>query len=474
MKYKTKIYDTLSGNVVDFVPIKEGEVKIYLCGPTVYNLIHIGNARPTITFDAFRRFLEYIGYKVTIVQNFTDIDDKIINQAYKEQVSFDKIAKRYIIEYWKDMVALKVRAFNFHPKTSNYIGEIISYIDNLIKKGFAYTAENGDVYFNVRKLTNYGELSHRNTKDLISGSRIDISEYKKDPLDFALWKSSKEGEPFWNSPWGKGRPGWHIECTVMATELLGDTFDIHAGGNDLIFPHHENERAQAIANEKQFAKYWMHNGMIQLSQNKMSKSLGNVWLVRDLLKQFDSDVLKVFIFSKHYRAPIDVNEELLRSQEISVKRVRQSLKESEEYFQGVVPYSKEGEYFKEQEHYLLEQLSNDFNTPSAMARLFDLSRELNKALKSKNDTMIIDNYYLIKNVYGSVFGIFESDAEIEMHEVDAENIIKILLEVRSSLRDNKLYELSDYIRDSLQEIGIELKDTPEGTKYIFKSGKSEA
>jgi cysteinyl-tRNA synthetase len=260
----------------------------------------------------------------------------------------------------------------------------------------------------------------------------------------------------------------------MATELLGDAFDIHAGGNDLIFPHHENERAQAIASEKQFAKYWMHNGMIQLSQNKMSKSLGNVWLVRDLLKQFDSDVLKVFIFSKHYRAPIDVNEELLRSQEISVKRVRQSLKESEEYFQGVVPYSKEGEYFKEQEHYLLEQLSNDFNTPSAMARLFDLSRELNKALKSKNDTMIIDNYYLIKNVYGSVFGIFESDAEIEMHEVDAENIIKILLEVRSSLRDNKLYELSDYIRDSLQEIGIELKDTPEGTKYIFKSGKSEA
>ncbi|MFY9403272.1 MAG: cysteine--tRNA ligase, partial [Defluviitoga tunisiensis] len=410
--------------------------------------------------------------KVTIVQNFTDIDDKIINQAYKEQVSFDKIAKRYIIEYWKDMVALKVRAFNFHPKTSNYIGEIISYIDNLIKKGFAYTAENGDVYFNVRKLTNYGELSHRNTKDLISGSRIDISEYKKDPLDFALWKSSKEGEPFWNSPWGKGRPGWHIECTVMATELLGDTFDIHAGGNDLIFPHHENERAQAIANEKQFAKYWMHNGMIQLSQNKMSKSLGNVWLVRDLLRQFDPDVLKVFIFSKHYRAPIDISEDLLRSQAISVKRIKRSLNESEEYFQGVVPYSKEGEYFKEQENYLLEHLSNDFNTPSAIARLFELSRELNKALNSKKDEMIIDNYYLIKNVYGSIFGIFESDTKEEMSEQDTENIINVLLEVRSTLRNKKLYDLSDYIRDSLQEIGIELKDTPEGTKYIFKSDKS--
>ncbi len=259
----------------------------------------------------------------------------------------------------------------------------------------------------------------------------------------------------------------------MATELLGDTFDIHAGGNDLIFPHHENERAQAIANEKQFAKYWMHNGMIQLSQNKMSKSLGNVWLVRDLLRQFDPDVLKVFIFSKHYRAPIDISEDLLRSQAISVKRIKRSLNESEEYFQGVVPpYSKEGEYFKEQENYLLEHLSNDFNTPSAIARLFELSRELNKALNSKKDEMIIDNYYLIKNVYGSIFGIFESDTKEEMSEQDTENIINVLLEVRSTLRNKKLYDLSDYIRDSLQEIGIELKDTPEGTKYIFKSDKS--
>jgi len=473
LKYNIKIYDTLTGKVVDFVPVKEDEVKIYLCGPTVYNLIHIGNARPIITFDAFRRFLEYIGYKVTMVQNFTDIDDKIITQSYKEGVSFEKIARRYIIEYWKDMVDLKVRAFNFHPKTSNYIEEIVRYIEILIEKGFAYEVENGDVYFNVRKFDKYGELSHRDTNSMISGSRIEISTYKKDPLDFALWKASKEGEPCWESPWGKGRPGWHIECTVMATEILGDSFDIHAGGNDLIFPHHENERAQALASEKQFAKYWMHNGMIQLAQSKMSKSLGNVWLVRDLLKEFDSDVLKVFIFSKHYRVPIDISEDLLRAQEISVNRVKQSLKESEEYFQGFVPYSKEGEYFKSQEEYLLKNLANDFNTPSAIARLFDLSKELNKALNSKNESMIVDNYYLIRNVYGSLFGIFESSRSVEEYAVEVDDLIKVLIEVRTTLRNNRLYNLSDYIRDTLNQLGIEIKDTSEGTKYNFKSNKSE-
>jgi len=461
-----KIYDTLSVELVDLVPVKEGEIKIYLCGPTVYNLLHIGNARPIIIFDAFRRFLEYIGYKVTLVQNFTDIDDKIIDQANKEKVPFEEVGKRYIIEYWRDMAALKARAFNFHPKTTNYVDEIISYIKELEEKGYAYKAENGDVYFEVGKFSRYGELSHRKIEDLKVGIRVEVSEYKKNPLDFALWKSSKEGEPSWESPWGKGRPGWHIECSVMSSEILGDTFDIHAGGNDLIFPHHENERAQAIAKSgKDFAKYWMHNGMIRMAQDKMSKSLGNVWYLRDLLKKFDSDVLKIFILSKHYRIPIDVSEELLHNQEVSVNRVKESLNEAETFFNGKVPYPHKMNHVKEQEEYLISSLSNDFDTPSVIARIFELSRDLNKALNSRDEETIKNNYYIIRNIYGSVLGVFETNEQIQKNNVELNQLMEIILNVRSALREEKLYNLSDYIRDNLSKIGIEIKDTPEGTKW---------
>jgi len=461
-----KIYDTLSAQLVDLIPVKEGEIKIYLCGPTVYNLLHIGNARPIIIFDAFRRFLEYIGYKVTLVQNFTDIDDKIIEQAKKEKIPFEEVGKRYIIEYWRDMTALKARAFNFHPKTTNYVEEIISYIKELEEKGYAYKAENGDVYFEVGKFLRYGELSHRKIEDLKVGIRVEVSEYKKNPLDFALWKSSKEGEPFWESPWGKGRPGWHIECSVMSSEILGDTFDIHAGGNDLIFPHHENERAQAIAKSgKDFAKYWMHNGMIRMAQDKMSKSLGNVWYLRDLLKKFDSDVLKIFILSKHYRIPIDVSEELLHNQEVSVNRVKESLNDAEAFFNGKVPYPREMNCFKEQEEYLISNLSNDFDTPSVVARIFELSRDLNKALNSRDEETIKNNYYIIRNIYGSVLGVFETNEQIQKNNVELNHLMEIILNVRSALRKDNLFDLSDYIRDNLSRIGIQIKDTPEGTKW---------
>nr|WP_121957973.1 cysteine--tRNA ligase [Petrotoga sp. 9PWA.NaAc.5.4] len=465
-----RIYDTLKSEIVDFIPINGDEVKIYLCGPTVYNLIHVGNARPIIVFDAFRRFLEHLGYKVTLVQNFTDIDDKIINEAQKEEVSFETVAKRYIIEYWRDTLNLKVRAFSFHPKTTNYIDQIIQYIVELESKGYAYKAENGDVYFDVSKFKNYGELSHRKTDELIFGARIEVSKFKRNPLDFVLWKSSKAGEPSWESPWGEGRPGWHIECSVMSSEILGETFDIHAGGNDLIFPHHENERAQAIAKSgKDFAKYWMHNGMIQMKKDKMSKSLGNVLYVRDLLKKFDSDVLKVFILSKHYRIPIDINEELLNAQKISVDRIKKTLQSVEDYFLGKVPYPKEDSFVKENENYLIENLSNDFNTPNVIARIFELSKELNKALDTKNEKKIIEIYYTIRYIYGSILGIFETNEQIKDNNLEINSLMEIILNVRTELRKKGFYEISDYIRDKLNAINFEIKDTPEGTKYSIKN-----
>lgn len=463
---KIKIYDTLRGELVDLIPVKEGEIKIYLCGPTVYNLLHIGNARPIIIFDAFRRFLEYLGYKVILVQNFTDIDDKIIEQANREGISFEELAKRYIIEYWKDMVALKARAFNFHPKTTNYVDEIILYIDDLIKKGYAYKADNGDVYFDINKFKRYGELSHRKVEDMKVGNRIEVSQFKKDPLDFALWKVSKEGEPYWESPWSKGRPGWHIECSVMSTELLGETFDIHAGGNDLIFPHHENERAQAMAKTgKEFAKYWMHNGMIKMAQDKMSKSLGNVWYLRDLLKKFDSDVLKIFVLSKHYRIPIDISEDLLRSQQTSVNRVKQALKESEEFFGGKVPYPTQKDFFIDDETFLIEKLSNDFDTPAVISRIFELSKELNKALNLRDEKKIKNIYYIISNFYGSILGLFETSGMIKKNNFELDQLVEVVLNVRDTLRKEKRFDLSDYIRNELINMGIKLKDTPERTKW---------
>lgn len=463
---KITIYDTLSGEEKELTPIVPGKIKMYVCGPTIYNLIHIGNARPMIIFDSFRRFLEYSGYEVTMVQNFTDIDDKIINKANSENVSCDEISERYINEFWKDSELLNIRAPNFSPKTTNYVDNIIKFTEELIKKGFAYQS-GGDVYFRVRKFDKYGELSHRNIEDMRSGSRIEISDIKEDPLDFALWKNAKEGEPYWESPWGKGRPGWHIECSVMSTELLGKEFDIHAGGNDLIFPHHENERAQSIAlHGTNFANYWMHNGMIKVSGDKMSKSIGNIWLVREVIKKYGPDTLKIFVLSKHYRSPIDFNEEGLEAQKKSVDRVQESLLSAEEFFGGNVPFVKHSENYEKEKEYIKNSLSVDFNTPKATAKIFDYSREINKAITDKDEKAVAEYYYLIKNEIGSIFGLFLSTSEKKGNKTD--DIMKIVTELRTVLKKNKNYELSDFIRNKLGEIGIEIKDTPTGTEYRIK------
>jgi cysteinyl-tRNA synthetase len=463
-----RIYDTLSSSLKELKTIEKNHVKIYVCGPTVYNIIHVGNARPMIVFDSFRRFLEFSGYKVTMVQNFTDIDDKIINKSNEENTPFKEIPERFINEYWKDSNLLNIRPANFHPKTTDYVDEIIIFIEDLIKKGYAYKSENNDVYFDVRKLEDYGKLSHRNPDDMRSGSRIEISENKRDPLDFTLWKASKENEPSWSSPWGDGRPGWHIECSVMSTQILGKTFDIHAGGNDLIFPHHENERAQSVARHGcEFANYWMHNGMLKLSGSKMSKSTGNIWLVRDIVKQYGADTLKIFMLSKHYRSPLDFSEEGLISQKKSVDRLNETLKKTEDLFENDIPYLAYTDYMKEKINIFKEYLSDDFNTTKAIALIFDISKELNKSLEQKNKKNILENYHLLKNIFGPIFGIFE-DNYIEKQNMSSDEVINLLIDIRNKMRNQKNYEMSDYIRDKLNEIGIEIKDNIEGTTYKIK------
>lgn len=464
-----KIFDSLKGKSVDFKPIQKDKVTMYVCGPTIYNYFHVGNARPMIVFDAFRRFLEYAGYKVVMVQNFTDIDDKLINKANEDGTTIDVIANRFINEYYRDALRLGVRNANFHPKTTDYVPQIIEFIEELIKKDYAYESENHDVYFNVRNFEKYGELSHRKVDDMRSGSRIEVNSDKRDPLDFTLWKSSKEGEPSWDSPWGKGRPGWHIECSVMSTELLGDTFDIHAGGNDLIFPHHENERAQSLAKTgKEFANYWMHNGMIKSSGDKMSKSIGNIWLVRELLDNFDADTVKFFILSKHYRAPLEFSEEGLISQSKSVVRVKDTLKQVEEKFNNYVPNISHSKYMKDIMEEATKYLSDDFNTPRVIAMIFDLSKDLNKAINEKEDSKILEIYHLIKNNLGPILGLFEAPDISKGNEDIVDFLIEEHIALRNQARKNKDFETSDRIRDDLASKGIILKDTPEGTKYNIK------
>ncbi|MGM0640788.1 MAG: cysteine--tRNA ligase [Thermotogota bacterium] len=464
-----KIYDSLKGQLVDFKPIKEDTVTIYVCGPTIYNYFHVGNARPMIVFDAFRRFLEFVGYKVVMAQNFTDIDDKLINKAKEDETTIDVIANRFINEYYRDALKLGVRNANFHPKTTDYVPQIIDFIKDLIDKGFAYESENHDVYFNVRKFEKYGELSHRKVDDMRTGTRIEVNDDKKDPLDFTLWKASKEGEPSWESPWGKGRPGWHIECSVMSTEILGDTFDIHAGGNDLIFPHHENERAQSCAKTgKEFANYWMHNGMIKSSGDKMSKSIGNIWLVRELLENFDADTVKFFILSKHYRAPLEFSEEGLISQNKSVIRIKETIKNIENKYDNYVPNITHSDYMRNIINEITNFLSDDFNTPKVIAKIFDLSKELNKAINENNEEKTLEIYHLIKNIIGPILGLFEAPEKNNTNEDIVDFLIQEHIDIRNKARKNKDFETADKIRDDLNKKGIVLKDTPEGTKYNIK------
>lgn len=458
------IWNTLSGRLEKFIPKDSNIVRMYVCGPTVYGLIHVGNARPMVVFDSLRRYLEYRGYRVIMVQNFTDIDDKIIVRANELNVTFKDVAESFISEYWRDAAALNVRAPNFAPKTSDFVQQIIFSIEKLIKKGHAYIAD-GDVYFDVKSFPKYGELSHRSLDDMISGARVEINERKRNPLDFALWKSAKPNEPSWQSPWGLGRPGWHIECTIMSTELLGSTLDIHAGGEDLIFPHHENEKAQSEAlTGEPFVKYWMHNGMIRFSGDKMSKSIGNIFLLREAIKIFGSDALKLFFLSKHYRSPIDFSQEAVVSTMKAAKRVFETFRrfESKFPFPSLV---KSDEWIEEKRSIFREALDDDFNTPKAIALIFDLVNELNKAMDEDNDKMALKVYHLLRREFCPVFGLFELSSQPV--EISAEELIQILIDVRNDLRLQKIYNLADKVRLRLKEVGIELKDKPDGTEYTF-------
>lgn len=467
---KIYLYDTFRKEKVEFEPIEPGSVRMYVCGPTVYNYIHVGNARPMVIFDAFRRFLEHVGYKVTLVQNFTDIDDKIINEAREWEVDWKTVADTFIAEYFHDAHALGVRAANYHPRTTDFVPEIVQAIEKMIQKGFAYPTTSGDVYFSVRKLENYGVLSGKKIEDLIAGARVEVSEQKKDPLDFVLWKAGKPHEPVWDSPWCKGRPGWHIECSVMSRKLLGEMFDIHGGGEDLIFPHHEDEIAQSVAlNGKPPAKYWMHNGMIIVRGDKMSKSIGNIFLVREAVKRFGKDAVKLFLLSKHYRSPIEFSEEVLEDNRRAVSRVHSALKRfNEKHAYPTVP--KFDSELRDYEARFLEALSDDFNTPQALAVLFEVVKELNKSMDDGNDERALKMYQLIKRVFGPILGLFDTGFEKEGRS-SSENVDKLiagLINLRSEFRKNKQFDTADKIRNILSEANIVLIDTPEGTKYEWR------
>ncbi|MGL4910110.1 MAG: cysteine--tRNA ligase [Cetobacterium sp.] len=470
-----KIYNTLKGELETFKPLKEGEVSMYVCGPTVYNYIHIGNARPAIFFDTVRRYFEFRGYKVKYVQNFTDVDDKMIKKANEEGVTLQDIAKKYIDAYFEDTSKVNLKEEGMiRPKATEHIGDMIKIIKTLVQKGHAYESS-GDVYFDINSYKKeYGELSGQSVDDLKSGARIDVSEIKKDPLDFALWKAAKEGEPFWNSPWGKGRPGWHIECSAMSNKFLGPTFDIHGGGQDLIFPHHENEIAQSkCGTGGEFAKYWIHNGYINIKGEKMSKSLGNFFLLRDVLEQFEGRVVRFFILSSHYRKPIDFSDNELIQSKAGLERIENAISRAKEKLTSKPVQNGDnlGELFKSLEsskEKFLKCMDEDFNTAGGLGAIFELVKELNKSLEeneiSESGFEVINSVIdYIKNVMEDVFGVLLK-VEVQVGNMTTE-LIELLLELRREARDNKDWSFSDKVRDRLLEMGIKIKDGKEKTTW---------
>ncbi len=456
-----KIYNTMSGKKEELIPLKDKQINMYVCGPTVYNYIHIGNAMPLIIFDTFRRYLKYKGYKVKYVQNITDVDDKIIKRMHEENKSYEEVTSFYINAFKQDARNLGVEDPDVEPRVSQEIDEIIKFVQDLIDKGYAYVT-NGDVYYDISKFKNYGKLSKKKIEDLIGDHRVSSVNEKKNPGDFALWKAMKPGEPYWDSPWGKGRPGWHIECSTMSNKYLGSTLDIHAGGQDLIFPHHENEIAQSEArNGVEFSKYWMHNAHIKMNGEKMSKSLGNIRLVKDVLKEFSGEVVRYFFLSKHYRSTIDYSYEALTSSRASLERVYNYLDEVESKY-GIgkeVKIEKLKDFLKKFE----DALDDDFSTGRGIAVIFEV---INYA-KEKNDPEIfVESYYLIKNIFGKILGLFNRKKDNKNEDMD--KIMQVLLDVRMELRQRKIWDLADKIRDNLNEIGIEIKDSKEGSSWRFK------
>ena len=458
-----KILNTLTGKKDEFIPLNEGVVNMYVCGPTVYNYIHIGNTRPLCVFDTLRRYFEYIGYKVNFVQNFTDIDDKLINRANEENTTVPALAEKYIAEYKKDAEGLNVREATYHPRATENIENIIKLISTLEEKGYAYSV-NGDVYFRTKKFKEYGKLSHQPLEELEAGARINISEQKEDPMDFALWKAAKEGEPFWVSPWGNGRPGWHIECSAMAKSILGETIDLHCGGQDLIFPHHENEIAQSeCANGTCFARYWMHNGYINIDNRKMSKSLGNFFTAREVGEKFGYEPIRYIMVSSHYRSPVNYSTEIIEQAKGALDRLyncRENLAHAKEHANGTLD-SAAIEKLSVYEKAFRDAMDDDFNTADALAAIFDLVREINGNIIGKETSKeyvqkASDLFESLVNVLGLLY---------ERKEEGASDEIEALIAERQEARKNRDFARADAIRDQLKADGIILEDTPQGVKW---------
>ena len=464
-----KIYNTLSKSKEEFIPLEEGKVRMYVCGPTVYNLIHIGNARPMIVFDTVRRYMEYKGLEVNYVSNFTDVDDKIIKKAMEEGVDSSVISQRYIAECKKDMEALNVKPATTHPLATNEIGGMLDMIGILIEKGHAYAAADGTVYFSTRSFQEYGKLSHKNLDDLQGGNRsllVSGEDQKEDPLDFVLWKPRKEGEPAWESPWCDGRPGWHIECSVMSKKYLGDEIDIHAGGEDLVFPHHENEIAQSeAANGKTFAKYWMHNAFLNIDNKKMSKSAGNFFTVRDISEKYDLQVLRFFMLSAHYRSPLNFSADLMEAAKNGLERIitaAEKLRDLQKHAVGELTEA-EAASLKEAEGFMKkyeEAMEDDFNTADAIAAIFEMVKFTNTNANTESSKVYVDSLYVQLDKMAEICGlILEKKAEILDEEIEK------LIQERQEARKAKNFARADEIRNQLLEQGILLEDTREGVKW---------
>ena len=461
-----RIYNTLTRRKEELKTITDGEVKIYACGPTVYNYIHIGNSRPLCVFDTLRRYLEYRGYKVTFVQNFTDIDDKIIKKAIEENSDYKTVSEKYIKEFWTDAKGLNFREATVHPKATENIDEIINIISTLVEKGYAYPVENGDVYFSPKKFSGYGKLSHQPLEELEAGARINIGELKREPMDFALWKGAKPGEPYWESPWGKGRPGWHIECSAMNWRYLGDTIDIHCGGQDLIFPHHENEIAQSeCCNGVPFAHYWMHNGYINVDNVKMSKSLGNFFTVRDVAEKYGYEPIRYLMISSQYRSPINYSVDIIEQCKASLQRLytcRNNLDFALENATDIVPENAEEikKQLDSRREQFIEAMDDDLNTADGISAVFELVKDINvNVIDSKSAELIkyaIDLFDELTNVLGLVYNRDTGSLDEEIEK---------LIEARQNARKEKNWAEADRIRDELKAQGIVLEDTPQGVKW---------
>lgn len=478
MPKKVKIYNTLSRKKERLVPTEGNKIRMYVCGPTVYDSAHLGHARAALTFDVIRRFLLYLGYEVLYVRNLTDIDDKIIDRANKLGVPAKEVSEKYTKEYQEDMAALGIQKPDHEPKVSDHIPDIIELIDNLIDKEVAYVSGN-DVFFSIKNFVGYGKLSRRTPDDMIAGTRIDVNENKRDPLDFALWKGAKKGEPYWNSPWGNGRPGWHVECSTMSMKYLGQDFEIHGGGKDLIFPHHENEIAQSeAAMDEQFAKYWMHNGLIQINKEKMSKSIGNIINVRKALKIWSREAIRLFFLSHHYRNPADFSEQNLDDAESSLQRLYMTLQRAKNI--KTVTINEDPELKIQTEEFSDNwqiAMQDDFNTAGALGNLFDFCRAINKSIDSHGGSPTLE--YAIKEIHvlGDILGILEQDPDEYLKKDKlsksesqiSEQEIEDLIEERNQARTDKNWQRSDEIRDYLSSKGIILEDSSEGTIWRVKT-----